>query len=145
MDIKSKQRTDNGKKKIIVFAIIIFVVGILISGGFYLYNSNQQDKLILEKQLKEQNAKINEQERIEAERIAEEERKQKAERLSALKSELDNTITKLRSENIALDKIKEFQFGRLSSERDAQIKSQLEKIRSLENKVESLKNAIEKY
>lgn len=105
--------------------------------GIWSYNSISQQaerQNQLESELAEKNAKIQVQQ--EAERKA---------KLEALKLELDQAVTNLRSANIQLNKIQEFQLLRTDSEKEAQVKAQLESIRSWENEVERLKTVIGKY
>ncbi len=111
-----------------------------------------ENTLDLQKQVIQQNEKIKEQEQIEANRKAEQEKQQqeaneaqKALDLENLKTDYDNAVTTLRAENAKLEKIKEFVLLRSASEREQQIQAELEIIRTWENEVDRLKKEIDKY
>jgi hypothetical protein len=142
----------NAKKssKMVVF-LGIALVGVLVIAGV-LYNEQQKKQEQIELQLQEQKAKIEEQERIEAQRVAEEQRKREAaakqqreEQRQELKNQYDNAITSLRYAREKLEQIKQFQLLRTSSEKQQQIHSQLEVIRSWENEAERIKNELDKF
>lgn len=126
---------------------ILIVLGLLLLifvGGIVYYNQDKKQQNI-ESQLEEQNSKIQEQERIEANRIKEEKQQKRREELQTLKIQLDEAVTNLRYANEKLNEIKQFQLFRAQSERESQIQSQLEIIRSCENEVERIQGEINKY
>ena len=144
--------TPNKAKKIITYFAIGLIACVFIGGSAYWYEQDKREKLEIKNQLDSQSVKIREQERIETQRIAEENRKseeeqqkQRNEKKASLQTDYDNAITSLRFANEQLNQIKEFHLGRLNSEKDSQIKHQLEVIRSWENEVDRLKTEISKY
>lgn len=133
------------KKNTSIIVVVILLVGGL---GISIYNNQQTKQAEIQLQLEEQNVKIQEQERIEAARLAEEERQNAAQRQAELQSlnyDYDQAVTNLRAAKIRLDEIQEFQFLRTTSEKQGQVQEQLEIIRSWENEVERLKREIAKY
>ena len=122
--------------------IIIVCSALLLIYGTFSYFIEQAK---IERQLEEQNAKIQEQERIEDARKAEAAQQKRAKDLAKLKYQYDNAVTSLRSEKLELNEIEEFQFLRTSDEKQRQIKRQLQIIRSWENEVARTKQALEQY
>jgi hypothetical protein len=134
--------------------LIIVVVAILLVGGLgtFIYTNQQAKQAEIQRQLEEQNVKIQEQERIEAARLAEEERQkrvanaaQRQAELESLNYDYDQAVTNLRAAKIRLDEIQQFQLLRTASEKQQQVQGQLETIRSWENEVDRLKKEIDKY
>ncbi len=137
------------KKKIVLIVSIVASVILLCGIGVFIYISQQAE---IAKLLQEQNAKIQEQEAIEAARQAEKNTQEsiareeaRAAELSSLKAQHDEAITKLRAANLKLQEIEKFQLLRTASEKQQQEQKALEVIRSWENEVERLKNEIDKY
>jgi hypothetical protein len=134
--------------------LIIVVVAILLVGGLgtFIYTNQQAKQAEIQRQLEEQNVKIQEQERIEAARLAEEERQKRAANAAQRQAELeslnydyDQAVTNLRAAKIRLDEIQQFQLLRTASEKQQQVQGQLETIRFWENEVDQLKKEIDKY
>jgi hypothetical protein len=122
--------------------IIIIFSALIVIYGTYSYLSEQAK---VERQLEEQNAKIQEQERIEDARKADAAKQQRTRDLAKLKYQYDNAVTTLRSEKLTLNEIEQFQFLRTSDEKQQQVKRQLQIIRSWENEVTRAKQALEQY
>lgn len=143
IDNKSTIKKKNPTLIYIIVAVVISIIGI------YIYAIQQDD---IQRQLEFQNTKIEQQEEIEALRLAEEERQrkeaealQRQAELESLKYQHDEAVTNLRASKIKLEEIQKFQFLRTPEEKEEQIQIQLEVIRSWENEVERLKKEIEKY
>lgn len=133
---------------------IVVVVAVLVFGviGSFVYVNQQNKQAEIERQLQVQNAKIQEQEKIEAERLANEQKQkreanaaQKQAELETLKYQYDEAVTNLRAAKIKLDEIQQFHLLRTPAEKEEQVQSQLETIRSLENEVDRLKTEIGVY
>jgi len=134
--------------------LIIVVVAVLIVGGLgtFLYSNQQAKQAEIHRQLEEQRTKINEQEQIEAARLAEQQRQQKAANarqrqaeLESLKYEHDQAVINLRAAKISLEEIQKFQLLRTPSEKEVEVQAELEIIRSWENEVDRLQKQINKY
>jgi hypothetical protein len=145
VELKSNKKN----KSLIIVIVAVFLIGSL---GAYVYVNQQAKQAEIQKQLDEQKTKIQEQEKIEAERLAEEQRKQRAadmeqrkEELESLKYEYDQAVIDLEAANIRLGEIKQFKLLRTALEKKQQIQEQLETIRSLENEVNRLQEEISKY
>lgn len=150
---ESKPTVDTKPKKKNTTLIIVVVVFLLVGGLGTFFYINQQAKLAeIQRQLEEQNIKIQEQEKIEAARLAEEERQKRAANaaqrqadLESLKYDYDQAVTTLRAEKIRLNEIQQFKLLRTASEKEQQVQRQLETIRSWENEVDRLQKEINKY
>lgn len=154
---KTKEKTNiadttKTKKKPIKLLIIIFVGLLLGVIGSYTYSNQQAKQAEIERQLEEQKVKIQEQERIEAARLAEEERQKRAAseaqrqlELDALKYDYDQAAINLGAAKIRLNEIQQFQLLRAASEKQQQVQDQLETIRSWEKELDRLQKEIDKY
>jgi uncharacterized protein HemX len=130
------------KTTLIIVVVAIFLVGVL---GTFVYTNQQAKQAEIQRQLEEQNIKIQEQERIEAARLAEEERQKRAAKLESLNSDYNQAVTNLRAAKIRLNEIQQFQLLRTAYEKQEQLQGQLETIRFWENEVDRLKKEIDKY
>lgn len=139
--VEEKKIEKKGSK--MLFGIIAFILAIGI--GAMVYSNQQAKSSEIQRQLDEQRIKIQEQENIEAARIAEEERIKREAELEALNYEYNQAIIKLKAANIHLEDIKKFKLLRTASEKQAEVESQLEVIRSWEMEVDRLKKEIQKY
>lgn len=144
-DAKPKQ---NYMKLIIIGISVLLLVGF----GAFIYTNQQAKQAEIQSQLEEQNAKIQEQEKIEAARSVEEQKQKNAEKAAQKQAELDSLIEEYNQAIITLDaainkleEIKKFVLLRTPEEKQQQIDEQLETISFWENKVEKLKNKIDKY
>ncbi|MBX3163276.1 MAG: DUF4339 domain-containing protein [Bacteroidetes bacterium] len=150
---ESKRTVDLKPAKNNTTLIVVVIALLLVSGlGTFFYINQQAKQTEIQRQLEEQNAKIQEQEKIEAARLAEEERQKKAAKaaqrqaeLESLKYNHDQAVTNLRAAKIRLNEIQQFQLLRTASEKQKQVQRQLETIRSWENEVDRLKKEIDKY
>lgn len=138
----------NNTTLIVIVALFVILGGL----GIYIYSNQQTKQMEIQRQLEEQNAKILEQEKIEAARLAEEEKQRKAAKaaqrqaeLEALKYEYDQAVINLRAAKIKLEEVQKFQLLRTSSEKQEQVQAQLEIIRSWEKEVDRLQKEIDKY
>ena len=129
--------------------MVLLLVGGL---GTFIFINQQAKQAEIQRQLEEQNIKIQEQEKIEAARLAEEERQKRAANaaqrqaeLESLKYDYDQAVTNLRAEKIRLNEIQQFELLRTASEKQQQVQRQLETIRSWENEVDRLQKEINKY
>lgn len=149
---ESKPTVDTKPKKKNT-TLIIVVVLLLVGGlGTFIFINQQAKQAEIQRQLEEQNIKIQEQEKIEAARLAEEERQKRAANaaqrqaeLESLKYDYDQAVTNLRAEKIRLNEIQQFELLRTASEKQQQVQRQLETIRSWENEVDRLQKEINKY
>jgi len=149
----SKPTVDAKPKKKNTTLIIIVIAVLLVGGlGTFIYTNQQAKQAEIQRQLEEQNLKIQEQEKIEAARLAEEQRQKRAANAAQRQAELeslnydyDQAVTNLRAAKIRLDEIQQFQLLRTASEKQQQVQGQLETIRSWENEVDRLKKEINKY
>lgn len=142
---------DQAKKSYAKIALVVAVISFGVIGAF-VYVNQQNKQAEIEQQLQVQNAKIQEQEKIEAERLANEQKQkreadasQKQAELETLKYQYDEAVTNLRATKIKLDEIQQFHLLRTPAEKEEQVQSQLETIRSFENEVDRLKTEIDKY
>jgi hypothetical protein len=119
--------------------IVILFFGFL---AFSNYQSNQEN---MERVLQEQNTKIQEQERIEAERLAADQKVKREEELSQLKYELNLAQVELELANEGLVKAKEFKFLRTPQEKENEIASAVFRIKAAEEAISELKKNISKY
>ena len=149
---ESKPTVDTKPKKKNT-TLIIVVVLLLVGGlGTFIFINQQAKQAEIQRQLEEQNIKIQEQEKIEAARLAEEERQKRAANaaqrqaeLESLKYDYDQAVTNLRAEKIRLNEMQQFELLRTASEKQQQVQRQLETIRSWENEVDRLQKEINKY
>jgi uncharacterized protein (DUF4415 family) len=136
--------------KPLLFAYLAIAIIAVFLGFFSIEQSGKQSTLLRE--LDEQHAKILILEKKEYARFVEEERlkqsaiaeKRKAE-VEALTAKYNQVLVTLRAEKIALEELQSFRFLRTSSEKEAQIQSQLNTIRALENEVDRFKAEIDAY
>lgn len=140
------------KKRPLKLLIIIFACTLIAIIVYSVYSNQQAKQLEIERQLEEQKVKIQEQERIEAERLAEEEKQKRianaAQRqieLDALKYDYDQAVINLGEAKIKLNEIQQFQLLRTIPEKQQQVKEQLETILAWEKEVERLQKEIDKY
>lgn len=119
---------------------VIGILAILIIGGFYYVSEKERQE-----QIQRMEMQLQEQQRIEAERAAEEQRRIRAANLKKLQAAYDQAITELRAAKIKLNDIESFHFLRTADEKEYQVQNQLEVIRELEKNVNRLKNQIEGY
>ncbi len=152
----SNQR--NKKNSLIALAVVVSIVLLGVLGAFvYMNQQTKQTEItrqIQEQNLKlqEQNSKIQEQESIETARKAEAERQakianaeQRAAELASLQAQYDNAVTTLRRAQLQLEETQKFKLLRTPDEKQQQVQSDLEVIRSWENEVDRLKREIDKY
>lgn len=149
----TKQTFENKppQKNTMVLTIALAII-LVVGFGAFIYTSQQEKQEEIERQLEEQRSKIQEQEKIEATRLAEEERQRQAAdaakrqaELESLKYEYDQAVTNLRAAQIRLNEIQKFQLLRTASEKEEQVQAQLETIRFFENEVDRLQKEIDKY
>ena len=135
--IVETEKKKNWTKTIVIVCSVLIMIFVS-----YSYFAEQAK---IEIQLQEQNAKIQAQEKIEEARKTEAAQQKRAKDLAKLKAQYDNAVTSLRSEKLELNEIEEFHFLRTSSEKQQEIKRQLQIIRSWENEVARLKQLFEQY
>ncbi len=142
-----KNQSKKGKSTLIIIA-----VALLLGIGGLVFLNQQSKQAEIERQLEDQRIKIQEQEKIEADRRAalekkkrEEEAAQRKAELESLKYELDQAVTNLRAARIRLNEIQQFQFLRTAQEKQQQVQEQLEVIRSWENEVDRLQNEVNNF
>lgn len=139
--VNTNKATSNSRgilgNKYAVYAVLIIL---LIVGYNFIDEKMRQNEAI-----KQMEIQIQEQQRIEAERAAEEQRRIRAANLKKLQTAYDQAITDLRAAKIKLEDIQSFHFLRTDYEKEEQVQNQLEIIRELEKKVNSLKNQISYY
>lgn len=140
------------RKKTILVVIIIVSIALFGGLGTFIYMNQQAKQAEIGHQLQEQSTKIQEQEKIEAARKSAATQQQnaanaaqRAANLADLQNSYDNAVTTLRKAKIELDETQKFQLLRSASEKEQQIQSRLEVIRSWENEVDRLKKEIDKY
>lgn len=132
--------------------LILVVFLILLNGGlgsyFYIIQQAMEVEILL--QIEEVKIKIQELEKIEANRVAEEQKmaetaSQRQLELQKLNYEYNQAITNLRASEIMLNEMQKFKLLRSAAKKQEQIQQQLEYIMAWKNEVDRLKNEIDKY
>lgn len=132
--------------------LILVVFLILLNGGlgsyFYIIQQAKEVEILL--QIEAVKIKIQELEKIEEKRVAEEQKmaetaSQRQLELQKLNYEYNQAITNLRASEIRLNEIQKFKLLRTGSEKQEQIQQQLEYIMGWKNEVDRLKNEIDNY
>jgi 1,4-alpha-glucan branching enzyme len=110
-----------------------------------MFGNYQAKQERMDRELQEQNAKIQEQERIEKERIDEANRVQREQELQQLKFELNNAQVELELAKERLVKAKEFKFLRTAQEKENDIAVVVYEIKAVEETIQDLNSRISKY
>jgi hypothetical protein len=144
-----EKTTKKSKMTLVVVLAALVLVGVV---GVIVYSKQQGVQPGIQRQIEEQNARIQQQADIEAARSAEEEKQKEAANaarrqaeLQNLKYEYDQAVVNLRAAKIRLNEIQQFQLLRTASEKQQQVQAQLESIRAWENEVERLRSEMNKY
>jgi|688.fasta_scaffold502274_1 hypothetical protein len=140
----SKDSKSPEKKSNLIYYLGSSLVLILIL-GFVMFGNYQAKQERMDRELQEQNAKIQEQERIEKERIDEANRVQREQELQQLKFELNNAQVELELAKERLVKAKEFKFLRTAQEKENDIAVVVYEIKAVEETIQDLNSRISKY
>jgi uncharacterized protein HemX len=141
-----EEKPSRKKKGLTLAIIVVLVIGAL---GAYWYTIQQAKQVEMLRQIEEQKVKIQELEKIKADRLANEQKiaaiaSQIQSELELLKYEYNQAIMNLRAAEFSLNEIQKFRLFRTASKKQQQIQQQLEYIRSWENEVDRLEIEIER-
>jgi len=136
-----KQNTIAESKKI--NKTLIYGLSIIVFVGIVSYLIwNEQKKAEIQTQLQEQNALIQEQQRIENDRKQAEIEAAKEAQRQANKIAYDEAVTNLRLSKVHFEEVQKFQLLRTSEEKQQQVKEALENIKAWENEVDRLQKLV---
>lgn len=137
----SQNNTSSESKPVLWTVLVISALAIIL----LIFVNQQKNQEQMNSELSRQQQQLDEQE---AERIAEEQRvaeEMRQTQYRKLKSSYDNAVNNLRLAKIQLDDIAAFHFLRTPDEKEAEISTQLEVVRSWENEVERLKYKLDNF
>jgi hypothetical protein len=151
-----REKLSRKKKGLTLVVFVVLLIGAL---GSYWYTMQQAKQVEMLQQIEEQKIKIQELEKIKADRLAEEQKElaeeqkrtiaaiaaQRQLELEALYFEYNQAITNLRAAEIGLNEIQKFRLLRTASKKQQQIQQQLEYIMAWKNEVDRLKIEIDNY